>query len=588
MKPLFLEKMDEALCTNQHVILDFNTTDRFFWPEWELGPLNLTFFLGRYFTEKGYRVAEYAPANGLKELNIDSQKEEPKKPLANTVDDPVAALQKIGSLLRKRKEKWIILIHYCEHLAPRESMGVSASSVPGQVKILELLHRFSFDDAITTGSSRVVLITYGAMPAELISRAHGYRTIRVDLPCMEERLCFIRFLDGLSDNPRFGKLEKGLKPEDFAAITGGMPLIGIESLYLTSEFKKHPITREQVREVKAESLAQLAQDLLEVSEPEVGFSDVAGLKSPISFLRKLIKQARFGRCGMPQTLLFQGVPGCGKTYLAQAMAHELDWPLVQFRSVRGPYVGQSEQQLELVITIVEQLQPVALLFDEIDQLIGQRGTGASGDSGTSERMLARIFNWLGSMEHRGKILFIGTSNRPDILDAALLDRFRVSIPILHPTNEDLEELIPLTLERFKRQLEKRFSVKKAAGTLAELRPSGRSLQEIIVHAGIIADDTRKPGTPITGSHLMQAAQDYLPIENPLEMEFISLTALSMCSANSFLPWMNGGQLREGSVIPDEYISEGIVDKNTGRIDRVKLHQKLGELSHARQYSKAMR
>ena len=72
MKPLFLEKMDEALCTNQHVILDFNTTDRFFWPERELGPLNLSFFLGRYFTEKGYRVAEYLPANGLKELNIDS------------------------------------------------------------------------------------------------------------------------------------------------------------------------------------------------------------------------------------------------------------------------------------------------------------------------------------------------------------------------------------------------------------------------------------------------------------------------------------------------------------------------------------
>ena len=591
MKPVFLEKLEEALGTNQHAILDFNIEDRFYWPEQELGPLFMTHFLGQYFATKDYRVAEYAPAHGLRELYFGDDLQEKKKAQDDLggQKDPVAALQKIGTLLREKDNKWMVFIHYCEHLAPRDSMGVSAASVPGQVQALELLHRYSFDDAILTGASRLVLITYEASPADLVTRAHGYRAIRVDLPSFAERLAFIWFLDGLKDNSRFGKREAGLQTKDLASITAGMPLIGIESLYLAAGYHKQPITRDQVRETKAVSIAQLAQDLLEVTEPQFGFSAVAGLKSAVTYLKKLVKQIRSANPGVPQTFLLQGVPGCGKTHLVQAMANELSWPLVQMRSVRGPYVGQSEQQLELMITIVEQLQPVVFLFDEIDQLIGQRGTGPSGDSGTSERLLARIFNWLGGMEHRGKILFIGTSNRPDLLDAALLDRFRVSIPILHPTTEDLVELIPLLLSRFERTLARGLSFKKAAEILADLKPSGRSLQEIIIHAGLKADEkTNKVNSAIKAEHLFEAATDYLPIENPMEMDFISLTTLSMCSANSFLPWMDGDHLHKDGRVPKAYLENGIVDESTGRINREKLHEKLGELAKNRQLSRIMR
>jgi AAA+ superfamily predicted ATPase len=591
MKPMFLNKVEKALGTKRHVILEFNTTDRFYWPEKNLGPLSLTHFLAEYFNSKGFRVAEYASAIGLRELNLNCEAKGNKKRITNlgSAKDPVAALQKIQSLLRQRGEKWVVFVQYCEHLAPQDSMGVSASSVPGQVQVLEMLHRFSFDDAVTTGSSRVVLISYGTSPADLIIRANGYRVVRVDLPSKKERLAFIKFLEGLTDNDRFGELEEGLSTKDLAAITAGMPLAGIESLYLASGHQKQPITRTQVRETKAASIAQLAQDLLEVTEPEIGFSDVAGLKSPLGFMKKLIKQIRASHPGVPQTILFHGIPGGGKTHIAQAIAHELGWPLVQMRNVRGPFVGQSERQLELVITIIGQLQPVVFLFDEIDQLIGQRGTGASGDSGTSERLMARIFNWLGSMEHRGKILFIGTSNRSDLLDAALLDRFRVSIPILHPTKADLVELIPLLLDRFHRTFDTGLSFEKAAGVLSELKPSGRSLQEIIIHAGLIADEKlNKVGSSISGDHLLQAVKDYLPIENPLEMDFISLTSLSMCSANSFLPWMDEDRMREGVEIPKPYLADGIVDEKSGRLDRVKLHQKLDELARNRQLARIMR
>jgi SpoVK/Ycf46/Vps4 family AAA+-type ATPase len=591
MKPAFIDQIEEAFAVNQHCILNFNTNDRFYWQEKEIGPVYLNYFLAQYFRGLGYRVAEYAPALGLSELdpNGNNQKKSPFQHLSGQ-QDPVVIINKIISTLKDQEEKRIFIVHYGGHLAPRESIGVSASTAPGQVHAIELLHRISYDDSIAKAKSRIIIVNYSDPMAELIVRADGYKSIRINLPSHDERLSFIEFLQRLSKKkPKYGKLQKDISANELATITAGMPLIKIESLYLSAGYNKKNITRKKIKESKSESIAQLAQDLLEVSEPTTSFKDVAGMKPVVDFFKLLVAQIKAAQAGVPQTVLLHGVPGCGKTHIIQAIAHALGWPLIQLRQVRGPYVGQSEQQLELVITIVEQLKPVLLLFDEIDQLIGQRGTGGSGDSGTSERMLARLFNWLGGMENRGKILYIGTSNRPDILDAALLDRFRVSIPVLNPSKQDLSELVPIFMQRFDRRFENGISIIEVAGTLSELQPSGRSLQEIIIQAGFIADnDSGKVGSPIGDQHLLKACNDYLPIEDPLEMEFIKLTSLSMCSSNTYLPWMGIDGLRADAQIPKDLISDEIVDQKSGRLNKTNLHKKLNELTSARQISRAMR
>lgn len=591
MKPNFLEQIEESFAIKKHCILNFNTSDRFYWPEENIGPLYLNYFLAKYFTSIDYRVAEYAPATGLIELDPNG-KGTTKSPIKNISgqQDPVIVINRITSIMKDKDERWVFIIHYGEHLTPRESIGVSAATAPGQVQSIELLHRISFDDSIANGTSRVLIINYSDTLAELILRANGYRNIRIDLPSFEERLAFIDFLHELSNkNQRYGKPHKDISKNQLAVITAGMPLIKIEGLFLSAGFKKEEITHEKVKISKSDSIAQLAQDLLEVSEPEISFNDVAGMKSAKMFFEQLVVQIKAAKASVPQTVLLQGVPGCGKTHIVQAIAHTLGWPLIQLRNIRGAYVGQSERQLELVITIVEQLKPVVLLFDEIDQLIGQRGTGASGDAGTSERMLARLFNWLGGMENRGQILYIGTSNRPDILDAALLDRFRVSIPVLNPSEKDISELIPIFLKRFDRKLGSKISVETAASVLSQLQPSGRSLQEIIIQAGLIADyENGKVGSDIENKHLLKACADYLPIENPLEMDFIKFTSLSMCSSNTFLPWMNFNGLRSKADIPKELITDNIVDKETGCLNKQNLHKKLSELTYSRQMSKATR
>lgn len=593
MKPKFLESMDQAFATSKHVILSLNTADRQYWPEENIGPLSLNYFLASYLQREGYNVAEYTPATGLKMLDPNNGKENKKCPFTNLQgqQDPVVVLNRIDSIMKNKNENWVFLIPYSEHIAPKESIGVSAATAPGQVHALEILHRISFDAAIASGKSRLVLITYTDPISPLLNNSHGYRNIQIGLPSYEERLAFIQFMEKLGETrpEKFGKLSKDIDLKEFAFITTGMPLINIESLYLASGYSGKEINREQVREAKAIAISQFAQDLLEVSEPEIGFESVAGLKPVVEYFKRLVFHIREGSNDIPQMVLLQGVPGCGKTHFTQATAHELGWPLIQLRSVRGPYVGQSEQQLERVIIIIEQLKPVVLLFDEIDQLIGQRGTGQSGDSGTSERLLARLFNWLGSMQHRGKILFIGTSNRPDLLDAALLDRSRTSFPIIKPSETDLCELIPVILNNFSRKFSRNTTIEKAANLLSAMKPSVRSLQEIIIQAGLSGDEkSGKIGSPISAEDLLEAAEDHLPIEDPLETEFITLTSLSMCSANSFLPWMGKNGLRPDAQIPEELISDGIVDEETGRLNKQKLHQKLRELKEARYVSRAYR
>jgi len=505
-----------------------------------------------------------------------------------SVREPVRVLNGLFSLLREESEKWIILIQYGEHLAP--PLQSPAGSSHEEVQTTEILHQIAVDEEIARKNSRVVLITFDIAPAELLARSPAFRTIAVGLPSIEEREAFISFLEGRrqAGAEEFGGLEEDISTQELARITAGLPLVEIDGLYRTAGHFKRTVCRESVRQTKARAIRQLARDLLQVSEPQVGFPDVAGLNTIKEYFSTLLMpQIRAGRPA-PQAILLHGVPGCGKSHVVQALAGELGWPLLEMRNVRGPFVGQSEQQLERVITIVEQLSPCVLFFDEIDQLLGQRNTGQSGDSGTSERLLARIFNWLGSMHLRGRVLFIGASNRPDLLDPALLDRFRVSIPILRPQPGEVAELVTILLTRFGRNLAGGADKKNIANILAALRPNGRSLQEIIIQAGLRADaDCSKIGSAITEKHIRAAAEDHLTAEDPTELEYIRLTSLGLCSAQSLLPWNGINGLRNVAEIPDDLLENNIVGKD-GRMSPQTLNEHLRSLSQERQTARWMK
>jgi transitional endoplasmic reticulum ATPase len=119
--------------------------------------------------------------------------------------------------------------------------------------------------------------------------------------------------------------------------------------------------------------------------------------------------------------MLYGPPGTGKTLLAKAVANEAD---SNFISIKGPellnkYVGESEKGVREVFKKARENAPTVVFFDEIDSIATERGRN-SGDSGVSERMVSQLLTELDGLEALEDVVVIATSNRPDLIDSALL------------------------------------------------------------------------------------------------------------------------------------------------------------------------
>ena len=123
----------------------------------------------------------------------------------------------------------------------------------------------------------------------------------------------------------------------------------------------------------------------------------------------------------PKGILLAGPPGCGKTLLAKAIANESK---VNFISVKGPallskYVGESERGVRDMFRKAKQAAPCIIFFDEIDALVPARNAGGS-DAHVAERVLSQFLTELDGVEELKGVLVLGATNRPDMLDPAIL------------------------------------------------------------------------------------------------------------------------------------------------------------------------
>ena len=186
-----------------------------------------------------------------------------------------------------------------------------------------------------------------------------------------------------------------------------------------------------------------ANQLSSVHIPQVKWEDVGGLadvKSDILDTIQLpLKYPELFTSGLRRSgLLLYGPPGCGKTLLAKAVATEFS---LNFFSVKGPelinmYVGQSEENVREVFVKARQVKPCVVFFDELDSLAPSRGR--SGDAGgVMDRVVSQLLAELDGMHDNNDIFVIGATNRPDLLDTALLrpGRFDKLIYVGLPVSE---------------------------------------------------------------------------------------------------------------------------------------------------------
>lgn len=192
---------------------------------------------------------------------------------------------------------------------------------------------------------------------------------------------------------------------------------------------------------------------IEVRDSELSVGGLSGLKTWLIEKQRLLSPERRDalrerRIPLPRGILLVGVPGCGKSLSAKAISVNWRLPLyrLDFATVQGMYVGQSEGRLKDALTTAEHVSPCILWIDEIEK--GLAGGGSGSSSGVTDRLIGQFLFWL--QECRRMVFVVATANDVSMLPAELLRRGRFDeiFFVDLPTEEERFEIITLYVRRF--------------------------------------------------------------------------------------------------------------------------------------------
>ena len=178
--------------------------------------------------------------------------------------------------------------------------------------------------------------------------------------------------------------------------------------------------------------------------PNVKWTDVGGLEEVKQHLKESVEWPlkhpdSFKRVGIkpPKGILLYGPPGCGKTMLAKAVANESGANFIYIKAgeLLSMWVGESERHLRDVFRRAKQVAPAIIFFDEIDSLAPKRGLDAGNQ--VTERVVSQMLAEMSGLEELNDVVVIAATNRPDIIDPALLrpGRFDRQILVTTPDRE---------------------------------------------------------------------------------------------------------------------------------------------------------
>ena len=357
---------------------------------------------------------------------------------------------------------------------------------------------------------------------ELASKTHGF--VGADLEALTKEAA----MDVLRTNLPTMKLEEDeLIPPEV-----------LEKLVIT-----HEDFSEALKLVRPSAMREVL-----VETPNVDWDSVGGLDKIKQELKEAVEwpmkyPESFVRLGIkpPRGILLYGPPGTGKTLLAKAVAKESEANFIQ---VKGPsllsmWVGKSEEGMRKIFERARQVAPCIIFFDEIDSLAGKRGGVAEGGGKVTERVLNQMLAEMDGLEDLKDILVIGATNRPDMLDSALLrpGRFDKILLVNAPDNKGRENILRIHMEKMpvenKEKIIKEFSKLTEGYTGADLESFVREAAMIALRKDIYSEEVKKENfeealTKVKPSVTKQTIDVYKRIED----QFLQ-------SAKAALPERNG-------------------------------------------------
>jgi len=352
---------------------------------------------------------------------------------------PGQVLPLLNTLLHDSTIRCTVIINHPETLAPNADAYMLS---PEDRESLITLAGWGSDPDLAAHGQCVILVTdsLGNLHPALVAASNRYESISVDLPNLRERS---QYINRLSATDAFRGFEWKINATRLANGTAGLGLVHIRDILLRAR-QTGALTWELVKERKDSIIASEFADVLEMIEPTYGWERIGGLEHVKAFFnRSVIQPIQDGRYSrVPMGVLMTGPAGTGKSAVAVAVAKEAGINAVSLNMSRilGQYVGNSERNLEKAIQAIESLSPTIVFIDEIDQTVSR---SEGGDSGVGSRIFKRLLEFMSDTTHRGKVVFLAATNRPDLMDAALRrpGRFDKKIPFLVPDEDERASII---------------------------------------------------------------------------------------------------------------------------------------------------
>jgi len=269
-----------------------------------------------------------------------------------------------------------------------------------------------------------------------------------------------------------------------------LPEIDLDKPIPVEMLEKMVVKREDFKEALKDIEPSILRGVL-IEVPNVKWEDVGGLEDVKQELREAVELPikspdKFKKMGIrpPKGILLYGPPGTGKTLLAKAVATESE---MNFISIKGPevlskWVGESEKAIREIFKKAKQSAPAIVFLDEIDSIAPRRGYYS--DSGVTERIVNQLLTSMDGIENMEGIVIIGSTNRPDIIDPALLRPGRFDRLVYIPPPDKETRFKILQVHTRKMPIADDVDLKKIADRLENY--VGADIENICREAGMFA------------------------------------------------------------------------------------------------------
>ena len=418
-----------------------------------------------------------------------------------------------------------VLFEYAQYLVPEGDLNALTRGLAGQ--LVQFLS-WAQNPHIKRVNMAFCLIAdrLAEVNDRLVQSAH-VATIEVPLPDVDQRR---RFTQWATRDEDVSKLSE-FTTDELADMASGLSLNNLHSVLARASQTEGRVDHRRFRELKKDVIQRQCRGLIEFVEPEHGLEMVVG---HVEAKRRLEDDARWISRGQfdaaPMGYLVCGAVGTGKTFLAECYAGSIGIPCVVLKNFRSKYVGETEGNLQHVLSVLRSLGPVVVIVDEADAALGSRE--AEGDSGTSARVFSMMAAQMGNTRYRGKIIWMLLTSRPDLLpiDLKRQGRAEVHIPLFYPnTEDDLRQMFEV--------MARKNRVKLKEGAVPPVSPerhlSGADVESIVLGAKrIVLSDGREE---VARADLEQALEEFIPSAQGLEKELQELAAVQECTQASLLP-----------------------------------------------------